>query len=156
MSTRVRRNIASTPARSAMETWERICALLAPDAASDARKELAKVAGVGASTISSEGPKSDPIIVYDGGPRAHIYCIYGEDAASGDGVEEEAFSKTPMGDGWRISLPVPTEDLAWAQRKLKADSTRATARAIGEDLREVKASATRSETAIDMQEFMKP
>ena len=138
-----------------METWDSICALLAPAAASDAREELAKVAGIAASTISSQGPKADPIIVYDGGPRAHIYCVYGEDAVSGDGVEEEAFSKTPMGDGWRISLPVPKEDLAWTQRKLKADSARVTARAVGEALGEEKTSATRSETTIDMSEFMK-
>lgn len=137
-----------------METWDRICALLSPDASSDARKELAKVAGVASSTISSEGPKSDPIIVYEGGPRAHIYCIYGEDAVSGDGVEEEAFSKTPMGDGWKMSLPVPKEDLAWTQRKLMADSSRITARAVGDDLGEEKATA-RAEATIDLQEFMK-
>ena len=114
------------------------------------------MAGVASSTISSEGPKNDPIIVYEGGPRAHIYCVYGDDAVAGDGVEEEAFSKTPTGDGWKMSLPVPKEDLAWTQRKLKADSSRVTARAVGEDLGEEKAAASRTEAAIDLQEFMKP
>lgn len=139
-----------------METWERICALLVPDGNSDGRSELAKVAGVAASAISSEGARDDPIIVYDGGPRAHIYCIYGEDAVSGDGVEEEAFSKTPLGDGWKMSLPVPKEDLAWTQRKLKADSSRVTARAIGEDLVEQKAQAPQAKATINLTEFMKP
>jgi hypothetical protein len=154
VSTRVRRSVAATPQRSAMETWERISALLAPDPTSEPRKELAKVAGVAASSISSDGPKDDPIIVYGGGPRAHIYCVYGEDAVTSDGVEEEALSKSPTGDGWRMSIPVPREDLAWSERKLKADSTRVTARALGEELKEDAAAALRSEAAIDMREFM--
>lgn len=55
-----------------------------------------------------------------------------------------------------MSLPVPKEDLAWTQRKLKADSSRVTARAVGEDLDGEKATSTRTEAAIDLQEFMKP
>jgi hypothetical protein len=139
-----------------MESWEAISALLAPGAQSDARKELAKVAGVAASTISSDGPRNDPIIVHGGGPRAHIYCIYGDDAVSGDGVEEDAFSKSPTEGDWRLSLPVPKEDLAWSQKKLGADSTRVTARAMGEELEEEKVAASvGGASVINIEEFMK-
>ncbi len=137
-----------------METWEKITALLTPDPASDPRKEFAMVAGVAASSISSEGPKDDPIIVYGGGPRAHIYCVYGEDSVTNEGVEEDTFSKSPTGAGWRMSIPVPKEDLAWSQRNLKATSTRVTARALGEDLGEGADTVRRSDAAIDMQEFL--
>ena len=155
MSTRVRRSVASTPQRTAMETWERICDLLAPNPTSDARKELAKVAGVAASSISSEGPKDDPIVVHGCGPRVHVYCIYGEDAVTGDGVEEEPLSSNPTGGEWRMSIPVPKEDLAWSERKLKADSTRVTARPVGEELKGQEVAAERGDVAIDLQEFMK-
>jgi hypothetical protein len=64
MSTVVRRSFASTPHRTAMKTWEAIAALLAPDPKSDARAELLKVAGVAASSISSEAPTEDAITVY--------------------------------------------------------------------------------------------
>jgi hypothetical protein len=159
MSTKVRRSVASTPERTAMETWEKICELLAPDPQSPARAELAKVAGVAASTISSEGPKNDAITVHGGGPRAVIYCIYGDDAVSGDGVEEDAFSKSPTQDDWKMSLPIPKEDLEWSQRKLKSCSTRVTARAVGKDLEEDdqnSAAVRQSEPVIDMKEFLKP
>lgn len=157
MSTRIRRSVAATPQRTAMETWERISALLAPDPKSDARKDLAKVAGVAASSISSEGLKNDPIIVHGGGPQARVYCVYGEDAVTGDGVDEDAFSKSPTEGDWSLSLPVPKEDLDWTQRKLKADSTRVTARAVGEDVKDEKAAATaRTDAGINLQEFMKP
>jgi hypothetical protein len=142
-----------------METWDRISALLAPDPKSDARMELAKVAGVAASSISSEGPKNDPIIVHGGGPRAHVYCVYGDDAVTGDGVEEDGFSKSPTEGDWSLSLPVPAEDLDWTQRKLQADSTRVTARAVGTQMKEEKAAATAAASSgatINLQEFMKP
>ena len=155
VSTRVRRNVASTPQRTAMETWEMISALLAPEPTSDARKALFGVAGVAASAISSEGPKDDPIIVHGGGPRAHIYCVYGEDAVAGDGVEEETFGSSPTAGDWKMSIPVPKEDLSWSDRKLMDDSTRVTARAVGEKLKEQEAAVERKAAAIDMQEFMK-
>lgn len=138
-----------------METWEQICRVLAPNPTCAAHEELAKAAGVAASSISSEGPKDHPIIVHGGGPQVRIYCIYGEDAVNGDGVEEEPLSRNPTEGDWRLSLPVPKEDLEWSQRKLKATSTRVTARAVGEELKEQNTAAVRGEAAIDMQEFLK-
>ena len=152
---RVSRRIASTPQRTAMETWKAICALLAPDAQSEARAELEKVAGVAASTISSEGPKDDPIIVHGGGPRAHLYCVYDEDAVSGDGVEEDPFTRSPVQGDWKVSLPVPKEDLDWTQKKLKATSSRVTARALGDRLDEEDKTKTTAAIEVDVKEFLR-
>jgi hypothetical protein len=153
---RVSRRIASTPERTAVETWQRISALLAPDAKSANRAELDRVASVAAAAISSEGPKEDPIIIHGGGPRAHIYCVYGEDAVNKDGVEEDPFSRTPMEGDWKLSLPVPPEDLGWTQKKLQATSSRVTARALGEKLGEdEKASAhAGGGIEVDVKEFL--
>ena len=151
---RVSRRIASTPERTAMETWKFICALLAPDAKSDARVELEKVSGVAASTISSEGPKDDPIIVRGGGPRAHIYCTYDEDAVSQDGVEENPFARSPVSGDWKLSLPVPKEDLDWTQKKLKATSSRVTARALGDKLEEEETTKSSATIEVDVKEFL--
>ena len=153
---RVSRRIASTPERTASETWQVICALLAPDAKSANRAELDRVASVAASTISSEGPKKDPIIVHGGGPRAHIYCVYGEDAVNKEGIEEDPFSRTPMEGEWKLSLPVPEEDLGWTQKKLRTTSNRVTARALGEKLGEDDRASAESNAGIevDVKEFL--
>jgi len=159
MSTRIRRSVASTPERTAIETWEKICELLAPDPQSSSRAELAKVAGVAASTISSKGPADDAIIVHGAGPRILVYCVYGDDAISSDGINEDALGKNPTEDDWQMSLPVPKEDLDWSKRKLKSCSTRVTARAVGEDIEEqrgVAAKASGGDAVIDLKEFLKP
>jgi hypothetical protein len=151
---RVSRRIASTPGRTAMETWKMISALLAPDPGSEARAELDKVSGVAASAISSEGPKDDPMIVHGGGPRAHIYCVYGEDAVSKNGVEEEHFTRSPVAGDWKLSLPVPKEDLGWTQKKLKTTSSRVTARALGEKLDGQEATKSSAAIEVDVKEFL--
>jgi hypothetical protein len=139
-----------------VETWQAISALLAPDANSANCAELDRVASVASSSISSEGPKDDPIIVHGGGPRAHIYCVYGEDAVNKDGVEEDPFSRTPLDGDWKLSLPVPPEDLGWTQKKLKATSSRVTARAIGEKLGEAENATAQASGGIevDVKEFL--
>lgn len=158
MSTRIRRRVAASPARTPMETWEKICSILAPDSASDVRKELMKVAGEASSTISSEGPMDSPFIVHGSGARIHVYCVYGEDAVSGEGVEEDALTSKPTNGVWALSMPVPEEDLDWTNKALKGKSSRITARASGEGLTESKetTSATASGLSINEAEFYKP
>ncbi len=158
MSTVVRRAVASTPQRSARKTWEKISELLAPEPKSSARAELAKVSGVASASISTEAPKDDAIVVYGGGgPRVRVYCVYYEDAVSGDGVEEDALAKSATEGDWSLSIPVQKDDLAWTQKELKLLSTRVTARAMGEDVKEnpAKKATASADIEINMQEFMK-
>lgn len=72
MSTVIARRVASTPARSAAETWKRIVSLLAPEPRSDARAELNKATGVACASIASEATKDGAIVVWGGGLRAHL------------------------------------------------------------------------------------
>jgi len=135
-----------------------ICSILAPDSASEARKELMKVAGEASSTISSEGPMDSPFIVHGSGARIHVYCVYGEDAVSGEDVEEDALTTKPTTGDWALSMPVPEEDLEWTNKALKGKSTRVTARASGEGLAESKAAASTAASGLSINEaeFYKP
>src|ERR1700722_14864536 len=142
MATVITRSIASTPKRTATETWEVIMSLLAPDQKSAARLELGKVAGVAASSIASETPKDDGFIVYGNGPQVRVYCVFGEDAISDEGVNEDSFQETPASGDWHMSMPCLPEDLEWTTKKLKTISSRVTARAVGESI-----TSTQSETA---------
>ena len=158
MATVITRTIASTPKRTATETWKVIVSLLAPDQKSAARLELEKVAGVAASSIASEAPRDDGFIVYGNGPQVRVYCVFGEDAASGDGVDEDSFQEAPAGGDWRMSMPCLSEDLEWTVKKLRDISFRVTARAIGENVTtaQPQTAGASAELAVDLKEFLKP
>lgn len=57
MSTILARRVASTPARTARQTWDRIVELLFTDPAGPTRKDLAAAAGVACASIASEATR---------------------------------------------------------------------------------------------------
>jgi len=160
VSTVITRRVASTPNRTASATWAKIASLLAPDAKGDARQELMRVSGVASSSIASEATKTDPIVVYGGGPRVRVYCAFNDDAITGDGVSEDALPRSPTGDGWRLSIPFPEEDMTWAKAELARLSSKVTARAAGAEVSEEAASTSQGATSVlatvDTEEFYRP
>jgi hypothetical protein len=129
----VARRIISTPVRGAAETWAFITNLLAPSD-SDGKRELARVAGIACSLISSEAPAGDAIVVWGNGPRVRLYCLFGEDAVTGDDKAESSLATCPTNGDWSMSLPCPAEDLAWVQKELAVHSKRITARKLGDSV----------------------
>jgi hypothetical protein len=128
----VARTMISVPERSASATWAQIVQLIAPDARSSARLDLAAVAGVACACITEEALADDALVVYGVGPRLRIYALYGDDAIEGDGASESPLSYVPTDGDWHMSIPCLPDDLAWVQRSLDAASSRVTARAVGE------------------------
>lgn len=116
----VARRFASVPARSAVDTWQAIVALIAPDAASPARDELAAVGGVVCSLIASE--MKGAIVVHGSGPRLRIYCLFGDDAIEGDEVSEGGLTFVPTSGDWRVSLPCPADELEWVRNRLRGSA----------------------------------
>lgn len=131
MSSVVARRIIATPARHASEAWATIVNLIAPSRGS-ARTELESVAGIASSLISDEAFQDAPAVVRGKGPRIRFYCIYGEDAISGEDASEAALATVPTEDEWKMSLPCPADDLQWVQAALAKKSTRITARDLSE------------------------
>ena len=127
----VARTLISLPERSASATWEQIVQLIAPDARSSARRELAAVAGIACGCITDEALADNALVVYGVGPRLRIYALYGDDAIEGDGANESPVSYVPTDGDWRMSIPCLPDDLEWVQRSLNATSRRVTARAVG-------------------------
>ncbi len=158
MTTVMARRVASTPVRSAAQTWEKIVELLAPDPGSAARKDLTAAAGVACSSISSEATKDAPIVVWGGGPRVRVYCTFDEDAITRDGVNEDALLKSPIEGDWQMSIPCLPEDLAWSRAKLAAVSSRITARSVDDDVADDKAAAGNAAPPIEINlgGFLKP
>jgi hypothetical protein len=154
MST-VARRVASTPARTAAQTWAKITELLAPDAASAARRELNNAAGVACAAIASEATKDAPIVMWGVGPRVRVYCVFADDALSGDGVYEDALTSCPTDGDWKLSIPCAAEDVAWSNKKLASASARISARASTDDVMTEKAAAAGRSFAINAEEFLK-
>ncbi len=134
MSSVVARRISATPARHASGTWAKIVGLIAPDQHSEAHKELESVTGIVSSLISDEAFKHAPVVVRGKGPRVRLYCLYDDDAISGEDASEAALVTVPTDDQWTMSLPCPTDDLEWVQSALKSKSTHITARDLTESV----------------------
>lgn len=121
------RRIAATPARPAAEAWGVIVDLLAPRG-SIARQELDRAAGVAMSLIAGEAMRDSPIVVHGVGPRLRLYCLYDDEAILGEGVSEDPLAWCPTDGDWAMSLPCPSEDLAWVGPALARVSSRITVR----------------------------
>jgi hypothetical protein len=156
MSTVLARRVASTPVRTAVETWARIVEIIAPDPESAARKELATVAGTACASIASEATKEAPMVIWGGGPRVRVYCVFDEDAITQDGINEDALPKSPTEGDWRMSIPFLAEDVAWSGASLAAVSSRISARSVDDDVvDEEPLAASATPLSINLAEFLK-
>lgn len=158
MSTVIARRIAATPVRSASATWAKITDILASAASGESRSELERVRGVGAASVASESPRESAIVVHGGGPRVRLYCIFNDDAITGENVNEDPIQVNPLQDGWRMSIPFPKEDLAWATAELRRLSARITAREAGTEAESSDPSnraAAPASATINVEEFLR-
>jgi hypothetical protein len=157
----VARTFCSIPKRPALDTWAAIVDLLAPRAGSDSRRELESVAGIASSLITREAMTS-PIVVYGCGPRVRIYCVYNEDAITGDAANENKLAFDATDGDWHMSLPCPSDDLDWVVGALAKKTKKITARDQAaevestEDSPAAKAAPAGGAAAIDMEAFLKP
>ncbi len=155
----VARRIIATPARSAIKTWQVILDLLTPDSNSLVREELLAISGIACSLIADEAMKGSPIVVYGSGPRVRVYCLYDEDAITGDNAKEDALLFNATDGDWHMSLPCQAADLTWVQAALKKISSRVTARDLATDdvdTEKVEDSTTAKAAEVDKEVFLRP
>jgi len=151
----VARRIRATPERSASETWQVIADLLAPDRG-DARNELMSIEGIASSIISTESPKDSPIVVKGDGPRVRIYCMFDDDAVSGDDANESALAECPTAGEWTMSLPVENEDVEWVKTALATKTKKVTVREKSQSVDDTdKQQARSAEPSINMEAFLR-
>ena len=155
MST-IARRIRATPERPATKAWEVIVELVS-ESEGVARKELDAASGVASSQIADETPKDFPILLAGVGPRLRIYCLYGEDATTGDDADESSLSWNPTEGDWKMSIPVHREDLEWVKRQLASHGQRITAYELelGEPEGESAKPEPRKAISINQEEFKK-
>ncbi len=123
MTTIVARRFAATPQRTGMETWTAITKLLASEF-SESRKDLDAVAGIMASIIVGEIPAKHPFVVAGNGPRLRVYCVYGQDAVTGEDCNEDTLSWIPTEGDWKMLVPCEPEEVDWLNKALAKYSSR--------------------------------
>lgn len=156
--TTVARRVRAIPERSATDAWSAIVNLVAPKE-SEARKELLAIEGLAATLIASKAPMNAPIVVCGVGPRVRIYCLYDEEALSGDDANEASLATCPTDGDWAMSLPCSPEDLKWVQEALAKRSNRITARHLNEKVEATTSGEGESKASaaiIDEEAFFRP
>lgn len=127
---RIRRDIASVPARSAKETWQAIVDLVTSTDSVD-RRQLDAAGSIMESLIADELPAGVPIVFKGSGPRVLIYCLYNE-AAIEAGLGIDALTAKPTAGDWRVTAPCEDADVDWMNKALKARAPRVVVHAANE------------------------
>jgi hypothetical protein len=134
LSSVIARFIIATPARHASVAWAKIVNLIAPSQG-EARRELESIAGIASSLISEEAWKDAPAVMRGKGSRVRFYCLYEDEAISGEKANEATLATVPTEDGdWKMSLPCPADDLKWIKAALEKKSTHITVRNLSESV----------------------
>lgn len=116
MST-VRRTIISNPERTSIETWTKITGIVCGED-KNAKKEFNSVSNVICSLLPEELMKANPMIVKGAGSQLRVYCLYGEDAMTGEDANEDDLSWEITAKSWTAYLPCSQTELAWYEKAL--------------------------------------
>lgn len=124
-----------------------------------ARRELLSIEGIASSTISTESPKDAAMVVRGNGPRVRFYCLYDDDAISGDDANEASLAECPTEGDWLMNLPADADDVSWVKDALAKKTVRVTVREKGESVDDGEKESKKSvapEAAINMEAFLRP
>jgi hypothetical protein len=121
---KIRRDVASIPARSAQETWRVITNLVMGTDTVD-QEQLDAAASIMESVIADEHPAAVPIVFKGAGPRVVIYCLFDEDAMEA-GLDVDPLTANPTAGDWRMTAPCEAEDADWMNESLTARAPRIT------------------------------
>jgi hypothetical protein len=115
---KIRRDIASLPARTSKETWGAIVKLITgADSINTAQLEAAT--SVMCSVIADEHSASAPIVVKGGASRLVIYTVHGADAMEAGLAVDKLSCNPTASDAWAITVPCSEEDVEWMSKALK-------------------------------------
>lgn len=128
---KIRRDIASLPARTSKETWGTIVKLITGADSVD-RAQLEAATSVLCSAIADEHSATVPIVVKGGASRLVIYTVHGADAMEvGLAVDKLSWNPTAS-NAWTMTVPCSAEDVGWMSKALKERAPRITVHDVNE------------------------
>lgn len=157
MSTVARRFLAS-PARLSSAAWTAISKLVC-DNDIGAAAEFAKVSGIGSCLVNDQVFAQNPMVVKNKGPRLRVYCLYGDDAISGEDQNEDALSWKPTTEEWHVFLPCFADEIDEMAAALKSKSEKFSVydldKGIPDDASAETEKSASSEASVDWRAFKK-
>jgi hypothetical protein len=128
---KIRRDIASLPARTSKGTWDAIVKLITgADSVDTAQLEAAT--SVLSSAIADEHSASVPIVVKGGASRLVIYTVHGADAMEVELAVDKLSWNPTASDAWAMTVPCSHEDVGWMSKTLKERAPRITVHDVNE------------------------
>jgi hypothetical protein len=153
----IARRVRAIPYRSASEAWRLVVDLVAPESSSGTRQELLGIVGIVSTLIMDESLKDSPCVFWGAGPRLRIYCLYGDDATTGESMNEEQLQFCPTETGWQASLPCVPEDQEWIKAALKKYGSHVSVRDVSSPIPEdAPKEKSESSLTIDQEAFLRP
>jgi hypothetical protein len=146
---KIRRDIASLPARTAKETWAAIVKLVTGAGSVDA-EQLEAAASVVCSAIADEHSAKVPIVLKGGGARLVLYTLHAADAMEvGLTVDKLTWNPTAS-DAWAMTVPCSREDIRWMSKALAERAPRITVHDVNEmPVAEVESTGKAADVEID-------
>lgn len=130
-ATVIARRVCATPQRLSSDVWSIISGLLQGDHST--KMDFASVAGIGSYLVENESLKDAALVVWGAGPRVRVYCLYGDDAITGEDANESPLLESPTDGDWQMSLPAHADDVDWIRASLTAKGiSRITVRELSE------------------------
>ena len=134
------RRVAARPERTASEAWG-VAAEVLFGSDADAREACERLSGIVAMTIAEQVPESHAITLIGTGPRIRLYFEYGDEAISGDDVDERPVDLDTEDRDWTLWLPCGTDDYEWMHSQTEKESAPIMAYDIEEGIPEKEESA---------------
>lgn len=145
---KVRRDIASIPLRSAVDTWAEYRKLVSGTGSVDVG-QFDAAASVMTSLIADEAFKDEPLTLTGVSHRVVSYLAHGHDALeAGKNIDKLAWNPT-AGD-WKLFVPCPEEQYDWAKKTLATRAPRFFVLKPGEKVKEEQEEAGTTKAAVDV------
>jgi len=145
MST-VARRFPASPVRLSSATWEAITKLVCKGQAT-ATAEFRKVSGIASALLNDELFKAHPFVVKNKGPRLRVYCIYGQDAITGEGKNEDTLSWEPVANDWHAYIPCSSGESKEMAKIVKSKSSKFSVYDVEEGLPDEEEAESKTESA---------
>lgn len=145
---KVRRDIASIPLRSAVDTWAEYKKLVTETGSVDV-EQFDAAASVMTSLITDEAFKDEPLALTGVSHRLVVYLLHGHDALEvGTNIDKLAWNPT-AGD-WKLFVPCPKEQYDWAKKTLATRAPRFVVLKPGERAKEEEEDAGTAKAGVDV------
>ena len=145
---KVRRDIASIPLRSAVDTWAEYKKLVTGPGSVDVG-QFDAAASVMTSLITDEDFKDEPLTLTGVSDRLVVYLLHGHDALEA-GASIDKLAWNPTAGEWKLFIPCDEEQFGWVKKTLATRASRFVILKRGDKVEEGEKDAGTAKATVDV------